>query len=181
MNFTYDHPAQGIWRLTLRGPEPDRTLAKVLAAGDLKGVIVNCDGAEPTSAGELPRAISQATVPLVASIRGDCSGACLEIARACHFRVACRGARIDHLEAQAALERGLLDQVTEPDDLDAASLAFLDSLVAGRPPHLVRAIVESIHNAGRTGKAEALIQEAELFLQAARRSWAEDASGGRLG
>jgi len=48
--------------------------------------------------------------------------------------------------------------------------------VRDRPPALVRAIMQSIHNARRLTRAEALASEGKLFVQVARARFARGES-----
>ena len=215
--------------------EDRAVLGRFLAREDLKGVIVRgaghhfSSGADPASLAsmigrpaELGAAleagkalldeISFATVPVAASIRGSCLGAGMEVALACHFRIASMNAILGLPEsglglipglggtllaqeaagrrvaiemilsgrmigAREALGAGLLDAVEETAVLEEASMAFLRSLVADRPPHLIRGIMESIHNARRMSRTDALSRETRIFLDVARRG-SEVAAGG---
>jgi enoyl-CoA hydratase/carnithine racemase len=51
--------------------------------------------------------LSMATIPVVAAISGQCLGAGLEIALACHFRIASRGALLGYPESGLGLLPGL--------------------------------------------------------------------------
>jgi enoyl-CoA hydratase/carnithine racemase len=147
--------------------------------------------------------LGYANVPVLALIRGACLGAGLEIALACHFRMASENALLGLPEAGlglmpgfggtilaqevasravaidlalsgrmvGALEAcrlGLVDSVEPTSVLEPKAVAFLRALVRDRPPSLVRAIMQSIHNARRLPRAEALANEGALFLQVAR-------------
>jgi enoyl-CoA hydratase/carnithine racemase len=70
--------------------------------------------------------------------------------------------------ADEALSMGLVDAVVPAADLERRSLAFVRSLVADRPGHVVRAVMESIRNARRMPPEQALRREGQLFLEVAR-------------
>ncbi len=199
-----------------------------LARGDLRGVIVTgagrhfCGGADreslasarkdPDALGlELARGkallerLATAPVPVVAAIRGQCLGAGLELALACHFRIAASGAMLGFPEsdlglipglggtipdlpplarrtlvdlivsarligAEEALAAGLVDRVVDSGQIDEAAAAWLGTLVEGRSPQLVRAILEAINGGRRLPRDQALRRETELFVQLARSS-----------
>ena len=105
-------------------------LERFLAAQDLSGVIVVgegrhfCGGADleqleiqSKDREQLRRALDQgkalldllrfATVPVIAAIRGQCLGAGLEIALACHLRIASQGAMLGFPETTHGLLPGL--------------------------------------------------------------------------
>jgi enoyl-CoA hydratase/carnithine racemase len=70
--------------------------------------------------------------------------------------------------ADEALGLGLVDAVCPTSALDAWAARFLRSLVGDRPVAVVRAIMEAIHNARRMPRADALREEARMFLELAR-------------
>lgn len=146
-------------------------------------------------------ALALSPVPTVAAIRGQCLGAGLEIALACHFRVASSGAMLGFPESTLGLMPGLggtmplLYTLPPPhlielilsgrllgsdealalgliDAVDADPLArarrLLDGLVGGKPAHLIRAVMESVHNGRRLERESALHRETELFCDVAR-------------
>jgi enoyl-CoA hydratase/carnithine racemase len=148
--------------------------------------------------------LRDAPVPMVAMIRGAALGGGLEIALACHFRVASenallgfpesslgimpglgggvlaeevvgRGVAMDlvlsgrTLSGEEGLALGLVDEVAPTPELEEATERFLRALIGDKPPHLVRAIVEAVNNAGRLPRDEALRREGELFLEVARK------------
>jgi enoyl-CoA hydratase len=204
------------------------TLVQFLAQPELRGVIVRGAGrhfsagadpavlagaglADPEVADALTRAkglldlLSFAPVPVVAMIRGSCLGAGLELALACHFRVASTNASLGFPEADwgiipgmggtvataevmsrpqamdlmlsgrsisgaEALEMGLVQRAVPTPELEGETRRFLDHLVRRRPPYLVRAIMEAVHNSRRLSRDEALRAEGELFSQVAQQT-----------
>lgn len=72
------------------------------------------------------------------------------------------------IDADEALDLGLVDQVTPTPDLDSAARKFLDDLVGHRPPRIIHAIMKAIHNARRLPREAALREEGALFLEVAR-------------
>jgi enoyl-CoA hydratase/carnithine racemase len=213
---------------SLRRPrfEDIDVLRGFLARDELRGVVVRGDGRhfcagadlvelerlrqEPEALAreldqgrELLEALGLATVPVVAAIRGSCLGAGLEIALACHFRVASensilgfpesslglmpglggtamaprvlsRAAAIDLLvsgrmiDASEARDIGLVDRVVPTRDVDGIARELLVTLVERRPTHVIRAVMEAVHNARRLSPDAALREEGRLFLQVAR-------------
>jgi len=204
-----------------------KELAAFLADPALKGVIVTgrgrhfCGGADRVAlesamedpdrlaadlakGKELLDIISFALVPVVAAIRGQCLGGGLEIALACHFRIAAgsalfgfpeatmgllpglggtqanpgrmrRQALIDlvlsgrMVGADEALEMGLVDRVVAKSKVEDAARERIDELTGRRPAAVVRAIMESIHNARRMDRDAALKRETILFRELVKR------------
>jgi enoyl-CoA hydratase/carnithine racemase len=111
--------------------EDRKTLEEFLALPELKAAIVTgegrnfCAGANEeklqqlktkdradiqrvmTEGKALLRTLSDATIPVTAVIRGSCLGAGLEIALACHFRVASTNAMLGFPEVEHGLMPGL--------------------------------------------------------------------------
>jgi len=147
--------------------------------------------------------IREAPVPVVAAISGQCLGAGLEIALACHARVAASGAMLGFPESELglmpglggtletgnglsrsrrlewiltgrligpeeALEWGLVDRVVPSGRQEEEARTLIARWVGERTPRQVRAILESVGNAWRLPRAEALRRETELFLELAR-------------
>ncbi|MBP7125377.1 enoyl-CoA hydratase/isomerase family protein [Myxococcota bacterium] len=147
--------------------------------------------------------IRDAPVPVVAAISGQCLGAGMEIALACHARVAASGAMMGFPEselglmpglggtletgnriarsrrlewiltgrligAEEALEWGLVDRVAPAGRLEEECRALIHRWIGDRTPLQVRAILESVGNAWRRPREEALRRETELFLELAR-------------
>jgi enoyl-CoA hydratase len=75
-------------------------------------------------------AIRSATIPTVAAIRGSCLGAGLEIALACHFRIAATNALLGFPEAERGLMPGLGGTLLAGSRL--ARGAIVDLLLSGR-------------------------------------------------
>jgi enoyl-CoA hydratase len=152
--------------------------------------------------------ITFATVPILAMIRGSCLGAGLEIALACHFRIASENAILgfpetEHnimpgfggpvlayeqkvrrpllelilsgrmLSGKDAFDAGFVDQVVLTSKLQASSVEFLHSLTANRSHVLIRAVMESLGNARRLPRQDALARETELFCQLAQQQFSE--------
>jgi len=128
-------------------------LARFLEDPDLRGVVVRghgrhfCGGADrdrlkqhledpdALAAGldlgkGLLDTISFSTVPVVAAIRGQCLGAGLEIALACHFRVAAGGAMFGFPESSLGLMPGLSGTLADPGRLSRRAL--VDLVLTGR-------------------------------------------------
>ena len=78
----------------------------------------------------LIEALTYATVPLVALIRGSCLGAGLELALACHFRVASENAILGFPESSLGLLPGLSGTVLAPEAISRS--AAIDLLISGR-------------------------------------------------
>ena len=206
-------------------------LRSFLATPSLKGVILAgagrhfCGGADVDALQEQGRdpdvlgpqldagkalldEISFATVPVLAMVRGACLGAGLEIALACHYRIASENAvfgfpEVEHgvmpgfgasvlarehrvrlsvvdlvlsgrmIRGGEALEGGLIDQVVPTSDLESKSEAFICSLVDGRSHAVIRAVMESLNNARRLSREDALRRETELFCQLAQASFSK--------
>lgn len=133
--------------------ESAERLAGFLAEPTLRGVLVSGAGrhfsagadlaelealkAEPDTFGReleqgkaLLQQLSFATVPVVAVIRGACLGAGLEIALACHFRVASEAALLGFPEATLGLMPGLGGTVAAPEVLPRA--VAIDLVLSGR-------------------------------------------------
>ncbi len=133
--------------------EEPAVLAEFLGREDLKGVIVHgagkhfCAGADleelerhrrdPESLARelaegrtLIETLASASIPIVAVIRGSCLGAGLEIAMACHFRVASENAMIGFPESGLGLLPGLGGTVLAPRILKRS--VAVDMLVTGR-------------------------------------------------
>ncbi len=207
MRFDFDS-ANGICTLAasdlLRGSGAPSLLRHVLSHADLKGVALRFEPSAdiefhpPATYQALWDLVSNATVPVAASIRGACQHASAGLTLACHFRIALCDVAFsspglglslppaclavlaqqnvlrralaevvlsEHvIDADEALAVGLVDQVVE-DDPDAAAVRYLESLVGNRPPRVVRAVMESIRNARKLPREDALRKEAELFLK----------------
>lgn len=72
------------------------------------------------------------------------------------------------LGAREALALGLVDRVVPTADVMPAAKALLQDLVGNRPPRVVRAVMQAMHNARRLSRDEALAEETRLFLSLAR-------------
>ena len=150
-HLVFDHPPAN----TLPDPvfvEPSE-LASFLEEPALRGVVVRgagrhfCGGADiealrarlqdPEGLGSaltrgkaLLRQLADAPVPVVAAIRGQCLGAGLEIALACHARVASEGAMLGFPESTLGLIPGLGGSVGDGDRVERRVRA--DLLLTGR-------------------------------------------------
>ncbi|MFH1131298.1 MAG: enoyl-CoA hydratase/isomerase family protein [Pseudomonadota bacterium] len=69
---------------------------------------------------------------------------------------------------------GIVDRTAPTFDLQEIAQSFLNSMVAKHPPRVIRAIMESIHNARRLSQKEALKREASLFLDLVKQSLGEN-------
>ena len=129
------------------------TLDNFLGASDLKGVVVIgqgrhfCAGADLSALkrqqhdGEsflaalrrgkaILESLNRATVPIVAAIRGSCLGAGLELALACHFRIATPTALLGFPESQHGFLPGMGGTVFSHQNL--AFPAIIDLVLSGR-------------------------------------------------
>lgn len=70
--------------------------------------------------------------------------------------------------APEALTLGLVDRVAPAAELEKMAANYLDALTAGRPPRLIRAVMEAVHNGRRLPVGEALRRETELFCRVVR-------------
>ncbi len=74
------------------------------------------------------------------------------------------------VESEEALALGLVDRVVSTAKVEEAAEAMLAALVAEKPPALVHALMEALHNARRLPREEALRRETALFCELLRRS-----------
>ncbi len=150
---TLDGPSANI----LRPPafdEPTQRIGELLAEPELKGLILRgagrhfCAGADRDAlarmladdedgltqeldAGKaLVAELTWATIPTVAMIRGSCLGGGLEIALACHFRVASENAMLGFPESTLGLIPGLGGTIMAPEVLSRR--VAMDLLLSGR-------------------------------------------------
>lgn len=72
---------------------------------------------------------------------------------------------INGIEAQSI---GLVDQVHRGKDIVTKSIEYLQSITTKRPAHLIRTIMQSIHNSELMSRDEALKFETENFIKLAR-------------
>ncbi len=133
--------------------EDRERLAEFLARPELKAVIVKGDGRhfcaganldelerlrqdpeglalELDDGRSLIETLTYATVPMLALIRGSCLGAGLELAVACHFRLASENAMLGFPESSLGLLPGLGGTVLAPEALRRSTA--IDLLVSGR-------------------------------------------------
>jgi enoyl-CoA hydratase/carnithine racemase len=145
--------------------------------------------------------IENLEIPVIASIDGICFGGGLEIALACHMRIASQNAlfafpEINHglipglggpfrsvklikhkafemilsgdmMNAEKALEIGLIDDITNDKDAFLFAMEKMQSMTEGRSPELIRYAMQALKNAGRLSKEEALQKETEMFCKLA--------------
>jgi enoyl-CoA hydratase len=69
--------------------------------------------------------------------------------------------------AEEALQIGLVDFIGAGKTIEEEALRFLDSLIAGHSPKLIRTVMHSIHNGRRLPMDEALAEETRLFCELA--------------
>ncbi len=67
------------------------------------------------------------------------------------------------LLAHEAKKEGLIDEVGSEENIEAGARAFLLSITENRSHHLIRTIMQSIHNSRRLNQEEALHKESTLF------------------
>jgi enoyl-CoA hydratase len=141
---------------TLPDPEfaDSRELAAFVAGPQLKGIVVCGEGRHFCAGADLPSLRSQAAdpsslarrldkgkqllemlraapVPMVAAIRGSCLGAGLEIAMACHFRVAAHNALLGFPESQHGLVPGMSGTATGLPRAVLARLVLSGDMIGG--------------------------------------------------
>jgi enoyl-CoA hydratase len=95
---------------------------------------------------KLLEALSFATVPVLAAIRGSCLGAGLEIALACHFRFAAEGSLLGFPEAEQGLMPGFGGTVLGADAVPRRVLAelMLSGRMVGAPEALELGLVQRV-------------------------------------
>lgn len=95
---------------------------------------------------KLLKALSFATVPVLAAIRGSCLGAGLEIALACHFRFAAEGSLLGFPEAEKGVMPGFGGTVLGADVAPRRVLAelMLSGRMVGAPEALEMGLVQRI-------------------------------------
>jgi enoyl-CoA hydratase/carnithine racemase len=147
-------------------------LAGFLEEPELKGVIVCGDGrhfcggadidalrdqardaarfAGSLTAGKrLLSALTDAPVPVVAAVRGSCLGAGLEIALACHFRVAAGTAMLGLPESEHGLMPGLGGTcASHPSRTNLVRLALSGEMINGEEA-LARGLVDRVAEPGK--------------------------------
>lgn len=72
------------------------------------------------------------------------------------------------VRGEEALERGLVDRCCTASRLEETTRELLESLIVRRSPEVIRAAMESIGNARRMSRRDALLRETALFCSLAR-------------
>lgn len=192
--------------------QPD-VLSEFLARTDLTGIVITgtgrhfCAGASRLQLDEMARdgttltarlekgkalldILRYATVPVVAAIRGSCLGGGLEIAFACHFRVAALSAMFGFPESGLGLMPGLGGTVHSQETAMRATV--IDLAVSGRiigageaqakglidtccSPRDVESEAVTLINRLTTGRFPSLIRKIMESIHNARRLSIEDA------
>ncbi|MDY6800353.1 MAG: enoyl-CoA hydratase/isomerase family protein [Bacteroidota bacterium] len=145
--------------------------------------------------------IENLEIPVIASIDGICFGGGLEIALACHMRIASKRAlfafpEINHglipglggtfrsvkllkhkafeiilngdmMNAEKALEIGLIDDITNDKDVFLFAMKKMQSMTEKRSPELIRYAMQALKNASNLSKEDALQKETEIFCKLA--------------
>ncbi|HEM48821.1 MAG TPA: enoyl-CoA hydratase/isomerase family protein [Caldithrix sp.] len=73
------------------------------------------------------------------------------------------------INGEGALKIGLVDRIFTGSQVIDESINYLKSLTANKPVHLIRTIMQSIHNSEILSRDEALKIETENFIKLARR------------
>jgi len=72
------------------------------------------------------------------------------------------------INGEEANKIGLVDKIYPRNRVTGQSIAYLHSLTADKPTHLIRTIMQSIHNSEVMPRNEALKMETESFIKLAR-------------
>lgn len=73
------------------------------------------------------------------------------------------------ISAEEALQIGLIDRIYPAKTLLNEARRYLNRLTEKRPAHLIRAVMQAIHNSGRMSMEEALQSETALFIHVAQK------------
>ena len=76
----------------------------------------------------------------------------------------------DVVNAEKALEIGLVDYVTGKDELQAYTMRYLQKLTADRDIEVIRSVMASIHNSLHLPLDAAMLEETKLFCALAARN-----------
>jgi 3-hydroxyacyl-CoA dehydrogenase len=155
--------------------------------------------AQPPTGGELRARMERAAKPLVAAIHGNALGGGLEMALACHYRVASAGAALGLPEVQRGLLPGgggtqrlpravgvevALEMIAGGEPVDAArakAIGLVDAVADGEVRAAAIAFARRVAAAGGAhpvlANREARIDDAAAFFAAARERVARDARG----
>jgi 3-hydroxyacyl-CoA dehydrogenase len=155
--------------------------------------------AQPPTGGELRARMERAAKPLVAAIHGNALGGGLEMALACHYRVASAGAALGLPEVQRGLLPGgggtqrlpravgvevALEMIAGGEPVDAArakAIGLVDAVADGEVRAAAIAFARRVAAAGGAhpvlANREARIDDAAAFFAAARERIAGDARG----
>ena len=145
--------------------------------------------------------IEDLNIPVIAAINGVCFGGGLEIALACHIRVASERAlfafpetnhglipglggtyrltqlvgksvyeiilNADMINAEEAKKIGLVNHISELKDSFELASEKLQNMIKDRSVKLINSVMQSINNAKKMNREEALKTETELFCKLA--------------
>lgn len=153
--------------------------------------------------------IRNLNIPVIAAINRLCFGGGLEIALACHIRVASENALFafpesnhglipglngtirlpdliglaramqmilsgDTMDAQMALQTGMIDHLAPKDGALDYALALMNKMVHGRPHRVIHAVMQSLTHRNSLSEKEAAEEETRLFCQLARQMNSEN-------
>jgi enoyl-CoA hydratase len=129
-------------------------IAELATMGSISGVQVSRDGQA------VFRFVERMRKPVLAAVNGFALGGGLELALACHLRIASSNARFGLPEVKLGIIPGY--RVVEPDQLMPAAKELMGKIVANGPLALALAL-ESVDHGETTGTDDALVFESNLF------------------